>query len=141
MRWIPLILILQISVAQSQSVPPQFGGAACVVAKNLGNSEAIEWSLGQPTISQAIANAKSALKERGFAYVFPQANSPLLHGWMVIIKTEYRTATGRTRTSYGCGFSNNSEQKAEQLAQADLRAYSWGWKPKHGYQVIEKQRY
>ncbi len=141
MRWILLILILQLSIAQSQNITPGTGGAACVVAKNLGNSEAIEWSLGQPTISQAIANAKSALKERGFVYVFPQANSPLPHGWMVIIKTEYRTVTSRTRTSYGCGFSDSSEQDAERLAQADLRAYSWGWKPKHGYQVIEKQRY
>jgi len=112
-----------------------------VVAKNLGDSEAIEWSLGQPTISQAIAKAKSSLKERGFVYVFPQANSPLPHGWMVIIKTKYHTATGRARTSYGCGFSASSEQDAEQLAQADLRAYSWAGKPKHGYQVIEKQRY
>lgn len=136
-----LILLLISPLTLAQEIPLPAGGSACVVAKNLGNSESIAWSLGQPTISQAIAKAKASLKKRGYVYVFPQANSPLPHGWLVVIKTEYQTITGRIRTSYGCGFSAKSEQDAEQQAQLDLQAYSWGWKPKHGYQVFERQRY
>ncbi len=117
------------------------GGAACVVAKKLGNSLAIEWSTGAPSVSQAIARAKQALREKGFKYVFPQANSSLPHGWMIVIKTQYKTFTGKIRTSYGCGFSAVSAKQAEQLAVRDLRAFSWGWKPQYGYDVIENKRY
>ncbi len=117
------------------------GGAACVVAKKLGNSLAIEWATGEPSVAQAIDKAKLALNKQGYEYVFPQANSHNKHGWMVIIKTRYRTYTGRERISYGCGFDNQTIEAAEQRALSNLRSYSWGWKPNLGYEVIEKKQY
>jgi hypothetical protein len=60
---------------------------------------------------------------------------------MVIVKTNYKTQTGRTRTSYGCGYSASSPQQAELAAVNDLRNYSWGWKPDFGYEVVESIRY
>lgn len=117
------------------------GGAACVIAKKLGNSLAIEWATGEPSAAHAIERAKQALHARGYEYVFPQSNSSNPHGWMIIIKTQYRNYAGRQRTSYGCGFSAQSPSVAENNAQANLRAYSWGWKESMGYQVIEKLKY
>ena len=107
-----------------------------MVAKKQGDSLAIEWAVGEATVSRAIARASQALTEQGYEYLFPQANSTLVHGWLVVIKTEYKTYTGRKRTSYGCGFSARSAEQAEQLATRDLRSYSWGWKPKYGYAVL-----
>ena len=117
------------------------GGSACVVAKQLGDSLAIEWAVGRPTVSKAIADAKRALAARGFEHVFPQGNSPITHGWLVVVKTKYQTYTGRTRTSYGCGFSPQSAIGAEELAINDLRTYSWGWKPSHGYNQVQVERF
>ena len=48
------------------------GGAACVVAKKLGNSQAIEWVVGEPSVSNAIDKAKKALRKQGYEYVFSQ---------------------------------------------------------------------
>jgi len=131
-----LLSIVPQAMAQVYAPPPR-GGGACVVAKKQGNSLAIEWAVGETTVSQAIARASQALTEQGYEYLFPQANSTLAHGRLVVIRTEYKTYTGRKRTSYGCGFSANSEKQAEQLATRDLRSYSWGWKPKYGYEVIK----
>ncbi|HEB95673.1 MAG TPA: hypothetical protein ENI96_04490 [Sedimenticola thiotaurini] len=133
--------ILLLSLAPVTVAAASGGGTACVVAKRQGNSLAIEWVVGEASVSSAIARASQALRRRGYDYIFPQANSNLAHGWMVVIETEYRTYTGRSRTSYGCGFSASSEEQAEQLAVQDLRSYSWGWKPKYGYQVKEKRRF
>ncbi|MCW8890409.1 MAG: hypothetical protein OQL20_07115 [Sedimenticola sp.] len=126
---------------ETDSVSFERGGAACVVAKKLGNSLAIEWATGEPSVSHAIDKAKLALNKQGYEYVFPQANSPTKHGWMIIIKTRYRTYTGRERISYGCGFDPLSIEAAEQRALSNLRSYSWGWKPNLGYEVIEKSQY
>jgi hypothetical protein len=137
-----LLFLCILAFGESHSAHPYpAGGSACVVAKKLGNSLAIEWSTGQASVPGAIDEAKQALRKRGFEYVFPQANSPLPHGWATIIKTEYRTFTGRKRTSFGCGFSNRSQKHSEELAVGDLRSYSWGWQPKHGYEVMEQHRY
>ncbi len=136
-RFLPLLCLLLPAIAGAQAPA---GGNACVVAKKLGNSLAIEWAVGQPSVSAAIARASEALRRRGYEYVFPQANSALPHGWLVVIETGYTTYTGRKRTSYGCGFSTDAAD-AEQRAIRDLRAYSWGWKPDYGYQVKERLRF
>lgn len=141
---IPVFLaITSVSHAQTEPGTRAFerGGAACVVAKKLGNSLAIEWTTGEPSVSHAIDKAKLALNKQGYEYVFPQANSAFKHGWIVIIKTSYRTYTGRERVSYGCGFDPQSVETAEQRALSNLRSYSWGWKPGLGYEVIEKGPY
>lgn len=117
------------------------GGAACVIAKQLGNSLAIEWAIGEPSVAHAIEKAKQALRAKGYEYVFPQSNSSSPHGWMAILKTRYRTYTGRERISYGCGFSSQSPAGAESNALINLRTYSWGWKESNGYEVIEQRQY
>ena len=137
-----LLLLSFVAQASAQVLTPlPRGGGACVVAKQQGNSLAIEWAVGESTVSQAIARASQALQRQGYEYLFPQANSTLPHGWLVVIKTRYKTYTGRKRTSYGCGFSDVSEAQAEQLAARDLRSYSWGWKPKYGYEVVKRLRF
>lgn len=121
-------------------------GAACVVAKRLGNSLAIEW-VAAPGESAGSALDKAERKLLGQGYrtrgqdVHAQANTELPHAYVAIVKTQYTTATGRTRTSYGCGYSPRSAAGAEQAAIRDLRNYSWGWKPAFGYEVMEAFRY
>ncbi|MCP4283503.1 MAG: hypothetical protein GY792_03485 [Gammaproteobacteria bacterium] len=141
MRWLKLSLLICIAPLHAQTSMDAPGGAACVVAKKQGNSLAIEWAVGEQSVSQAIDQAKSALKSRGFGDLFPQGNSPISHGWIVVIKTNYKTYIGKMRTSYGCGFSPVSTKAAEDLAISDLRAYSWGWKPDYGYDKVESLRY
>ena len=121
-------------------------GAACVVAKRLGDSLAIEWVAG-PDESAASAIDKASRKLVGQGYrskgqdVHPQADSELPHAYMAIVKTRYTTLTGRSRTSYGCGYSPRSAAEAEREAVYDLRNYSWGWKPAFGYEVMKAFRY
>jgi hypothetical protein len=121
-------------------------GASCVVAKKLGNSLAIEWVASpDETVESAILKAKQKLLDQGYRKrgqdVHAQASTFMPHAFMVIIKTSYNTHTGRTRTSYGCGYSARSPKAAEQAAVYDLRNYSWGWKPGFGYEVVESIRY
>lgn len=140
-----LILLCTTSASTGQTAvltkPMAPGGAACVIAKKLGDSLAIEWAVGEPSVAHAIEKAKQALRIKGYEYVFPQSNSNNQHGWIVIIKTQYRTYTGRERTSYGCGFSNQSPAIAETNAILNLRTYSWGWKESSGYDVIVTRQY
>jgi hypothetical protein len=143
---LPFLLSMAPSLLPAQSTGPVSAvplprGGACVIAKEGGSSQAIEWVLGERSVADAIEKAKRKLREQGYEYVFPQANSALPHGWLVIVKTEYRTFTGRSRTSYGCGFSGRSEQEAEELAIVDLQSFSWGWRTGFGYKVMQKQRY
>ena len=146
----PGLKLAQLSVAIVlpivTNVPEVQAGAACVVAKRLGNSLAIEW-VASPEVNaaDAIAKAQSRLIEQGYRAkgqdVHPQAHTELRHAFMVIVKTQYTTATGRARTSYGCGYASKSALEAEQAAVADLRNYSWGWKSEFGYEVAEVFRY
>lgn len=138
---LPCVVLTANGQAATTVGPLATGGAACVVAKKLGDSLAIEWATGEPSVAHAIEKAKQALRVKGYEYVFPQSNSNNPHGWMIIIKTQYRTYTGRERTSYGCGFSNQSAASAESNALLNLRTYSWGWKESIGYEVIEKHQY
>lgn len=121
-------------------------GAACVVAKRLGDSLAIEWIAGpHESAASAIDKATRKLVDQGYRSkgqdVHPQADSELPHAYMAIVKARYATLTGRSRTSYGCGYSPRSAAEAEREAVHDLRNYSWGWKPAFGYQVMQAFRY
>ncbi len=135
-----LSLFLSFGATQAQA------GAACVVAKRLGDSLAIEW-VASPDIGagEAIARAERRLLDQGYRQkgqdVHAQANTDLRHGLWVIVKTRYTTATGRIRTSYGCGFSPRSAAEAERAAVLDLRNYSWGWRPEFGYEVEAANRF
>lgn len=139
-RKLCLALLLALPILAEATDDPA-AGAACVIAKKLGNSLDIAWTTEAASVADAIHLAKQALRRRGYSYLFPQANSDQPHGWMVIIKTAYLNARGRPRTSYGCGFSPLSEMAAEQDAVDNLRSYSWGWRSDFGYQVVEKTAY
>jgi hypothetical protein len=134
------------------SVPSSVSaGGACMVAKELGNSLAIEWIAdSKESVDSAIEKAKVKLQNQGFSKkklqdVHVQANTHLSHGYMVIIKTKYKTpfktTMGDTRTSYGCGFSNKSSADAEQAAVNNLRSYSWGWKNEYGYELHARHEF
>ncbi len=121
-------------------------GAACVVVKKLGDSLAIEWVAGEgESVANAIEKAKARLREQGWHKKYqdahPQANTNLPHAHAVIVQTDYKSAIGKPRTSYGCGYSAGSAAQAEQAALKDLRNYSWGWKPEFGYKVLKKFSY
>lgn len=142
----PALLSIVIALSIITNVTPVQAGAACVVAKRLGNSLAIEW-IASPEVSAvgAITGAQNRLVEQGYRTkgqdVHAQAHSELRHAFMVIVKTRYTTATGSARTSYGCGYAGKSVAEAERAAVYDLRNYSWGWKPEFGYEVMEAFRY
>jgi hypothetical protein len=126
-------------------------GGVCIIAKELGNSLAIEWIAdSQESVDSAIEKATTKLREQGFSRkklqdVHVQANTNLTHGYMVIIKTKYKTpyktTMGDTRTSYGCGFSETSSAEAEQAAVNNLRSYSWGWKGEYGYELHARHQF
>jgi hypothetical protein len=126
-------------------------GGVCMVAKELGNSLAIEWIADKKeSVDSAIEKAKAKLESQGFGKkklqdVHVQANTHLGHGYMVIIKTKYntphKTVMGNTRTSYGCGFSEKSSAEAEQAAINNLRSYSWGWKKEFGYELHARHQF
>ncbi len=116
-------------------------GGVCAVAKELGNSLAIEWVAEEgATVASATKKAKSLLHERGFTKkklqgLYVQTSTALPHGYMIIIRSSYTTRIGKDRTSYGCGFSQRSSAEAEQVALKNLRSFSWGWKPEFGYDL------
>ncbi|MCU7906393.1 MAG: hypothetical protein KZQ76_11245 [Candidatus Thiodiazotropha sp. (ex Epidulcina cf. delphinae)] len=117
-------------------------GGSCAVAKRQGDSLAIEWvASSRDSAASAIQKAEQKLLDQGYRQrgqdVHAQASSELTHAYVAILKTEYTTARGKTRTSYGCGFSSRSAEEAEQAAVYDLRNYSWGWKAEYGYRVEE----
>jgi hypothetical protein len=135
-----LALTVLLSVTQVQA------GAACVVAKRLGDSLAIEWVASpEESAASALQKAERKLLDQGYRRkgqdVHAQANSELRHAYMVIVKTQYTTSIGHTRTSYGCGYSPRSSAEAEQAAVYDLRNYSWGWKAEFGYAVTASLHY
>jgi hypothetical protein len=126
-------------------------GGACVVSKELGNSLALEWiANAKDTASSAIEKSITNLNNQGFGKkklrdVHVQATTQLDHGYMIIIKTKYKTPyktkLGDTRTSYGCGFSAKSLVDAERAAANNLRSYSWGWKSEFGYELHAKHKF
>ncbi len=134
------ILIVAVFPAAGQA------GGSCVVAKKLGDSLAVEWVTGaEETASSATEKAKERLLEQGhrgrYIDVHPQALTELAHAYVVIVKSRYQTVRGKLRTSYGCAFDSGSLQSAEALAVRNLQTYSWGWKPEHGYEVVDQFQY
>lgn len=122
-------------------------GGVCIVAKELGNSLAIEWVASEKdTVTGATEKAKASLQQQGFTKkklqdLHVQASTSLMHAHMIIIKTSYKTQIGKLRTSYGCGFSHISLANAERVAVDNLRSYSWGWKPEFGYEIYARFNY
>jgi len=117
-------------------------GAACVIAKKLGNSEAIEWAHSSKSAEAALLQAKNKLRKRGYKYLFPQLTTELKHAYVVIIKSDYKNSRGKNKTSYGCGFSEQSYDEALWIAIRNLQSYAWGWKPdREGYKISDKKQY
>ncbi len=118
-----------------------------MVAKKLGNSLAVEWVAAKDeTVASATTKAKGLLQKQGYKKrklqdLHTQATTSLSSGHLIIIKTKYKTKIGNARTSYGCGFSDNSSAEAERLAVKNLRSYSWGWKPEFGYELHARHNY
>jgi len=121
-------------------------GGVCVVAKELGNSLAIEWVAEEESIASATEKATNLLRDKGFTKrklldLYVQASTSLPHGHLVIIKSSYTTRMGKDRTSYGCGFNRQASAAAEQAAIRNLRSFSWGWKPEFGYELHVRQSF
>jgi hypothetical protein len=121
-------------------------GGACVVAKKMGNALAIEWVAGpQESGASAVKEAKLRLKEQGhhgkYVDVHPQVTSEYQHAYLVIIKSSYQTVRNKPRTSYGCGIDPRSWNDAGGMAVQNLHTYDWGWKPEHGFEIIEQTKY
>lgn len=137
--FISILLILKPSALQA--------GTACVVAKELGNSLAIEWVASyNETADSALEKAKDRLKLEGFKKqkmldVHAQTSSDLDRGFVLILRAEYTNWRGKDRVSYGCGFSPISSKAAGQAALDNLRSYAWGWKAEDGYKVIEESQF
>ncbi len=122
-------------------------GTACVVAKELGNSLAIEWVASpNETAETALMKAKKRLELGGFKRqkmldLHAQTTSGLDHGYLLILRAEYTNWRGKSRVSYGCGFSPISSKAAGQAALDNLRSYAWGWEAEDGYKVIEERQF
>ena len=131
--WVALLLILPGNA---------LAGAACVIAKTMGNSEAIEWVHSSESAEAVLFQAKQKLRERGYKYLFPQATTELEHAYLVIVESHYKSSRGKERTSYGCGFSEQSYDEALWAAIRNLQSYAWGWKPdREGYKITTKKQY
>lgn len=134
-----LLLLLKPSVL--------LAGTACVIAKEQGNSLAIEWVASRDeTADSALEKAKERLRLEGFSRqkmldVHAQTSSDLEHGFVLILRAEYTNWRGKDRVSYGCGFSPISSKAAGQAALDNLRSYAWGWKAEDGYKVIEESQF
>ncbi|MCB1849641.1 MAG: hypothetical protein KDI83_02450 [Gammaproteobacteria bacterium] len=139
-RSTPGVLLGILSRAASATVQPD-GGGACVVAKKLSDSLAIEWVVGIASVSDAIEQATSVLQSRGFDHLFSQASSTTERGWRVVLEAHYKTHGGKLRTSNGCGFNDASAETAEALAVSDPRSYSWGWKREYVNEKVAVKGY
>jgi len=121
-------------------------GAACVIAKEKGNSKAIEWVHSEESAETALVQAKERLKQRlgqrDYKRLFPQATTELEHAYVIIIRSDYKNSRGKDRTSYGCGFSEKSYDKALWAAIRNLQSYAWGWRPdRDGYEISDRKKY
>lgn len=143
--WLPITLFAVIVLTLQPSLLQ--AGTACVVAKELGNSLAIEWVASpNETAETALEKAKKRLELEGFKRqkmldVHAQTTSDLDHGYLLILRAEYTNWRGKARVSYGCGFSPISSKSAGQAALDNLRSYAWGWEAEDGYKVIEERQF
>ena len=145
-RWV-LFSLLSASILLLITPTPLQAGTACVVAKELGNSLAIEWVASyNESAESALEKAKERLAADGFKRqkmldVHAQGSSDLDHGFVLILRAEYSNWRGKKRVSYGCGFSPLSSKDAGQAALDNLRSFAWGWKAEDGYEVIEDRQF
>lgn len=137
-----------LSVAVAAKAAPT-GGSACVMAKWQGNTLDYVLVTGEAHPDDAQEAARAQLREKGYGdygagvdVTHPQGLSNLAHGYVVVLRSDFTTARGKPRTSYGCGFSAKSYQDAIWEAVRDLQRFSWGWVPdRDGYEVVEKRRF
>lgn len=133
--------------AERKRPPP--GGAACVMAKWQGNTLDYVLVTGKDHAGEAQEAARMLLKEKGYGnygagvdITHPQGMTNLAHGFVVVLRSDFKTSRGKDRTSYGCGFSAKSYDDALWDAIRDMQRFSWGWKPdRDGYQVVVKRRF
>lgn len=149
----PLLLLLilnSVHAAQPATAEdPYQGGAACLMAKWMGNTLDYVLVYGKRHPVLALEEAEGILRKKGYGsykanvdIMHQQASSHLTHAFAVVIKSQYKTKRGKKRTSYGCGFSHASYQHALQQATDDLQSYSWGWSPERDrYEIVEQLRY
>ncbi len=139
-----ICIVIFVTLVISQTAT---AGGVCVIAKELGNSLAIDWLAKEgETVASATEKAKGLLRKKGFTKrklqdLHVQASTHLPHGYLIIIKTSYKTRRGKARTSYGCGFSHQSSADAKQLAIKNLSSFSWGWKPEFGYELHTRHNF
>lgn len=148
----PLLLLGQMQPWAADQASDQFdvptGGAACIVAKWQGNSLDYALVTGKSHPSEAIEEAERILSDKGYASYkknvdvrHTQATALYPRGYVMVVKTTYRTTLGKDRTSYGCGFSMRSYEQALGRALVNLQSYSWGWKPGIPFDVVEFRQY
>lgn len=139
--------LVQAQAAETRSLSR--GGAACVMAKWQGNTLDYALVTGKDHPDDAQEAARAELKAKGYGrygpgvdVTHPQGASDLAHGYVVVLRSDYRTVRGKDRTSYGCGFAAGSYDDALWDAIRDLQRYAWGWKPdRDGYRVVAKRRF
>jgi hypothetical protein len=149
-----LLLLAFSATVPAQSLPPapapmERGGAACVMAKWMGDTLDYAISINTHSGGQAQLQAEQILRERGYGnykanvdVMHPQAVTSLPHAFVAVVKTSYTSARGKPRTSYGCGFSPSSPSHALQLALQNLQSYAWGWNPERdNYEIVQQGRY
>ena len=124
-------------------------GAACVMAKWQGETLDYALAYGHSHVMELQEAAQKVLHDKGYGryranvdVTHPQALTDLPHAFVVVIKSQFTTVRGKSRTSYGCGFAAASQQQALWAALRDMQAHSWGWKPdRDGYEIVEQLRY
>ncbi len=132
--------------------PPRHGGAACVMAKWMGQTMDYVLVIGKDHPETAIEAGEQALIAKGYGdyrargskvdVIHAQAITALPHAFVIVIKSDWDNWRGNQRTNYGCGFSAKSYGDALWAAIGDLQNHAWGWKPdRDGYELIEKRRY
>ena len=138
--------------ALAQGEEPRDGGAACVMAKWMGQTMDYVLVVGEERPRTAVEAGERRLIDKGYAefrargsrvdVIHPQAVSALPHAFAVVIRSDWESVRGRPRRSYGCGFSSESYADALWRAIGDLQRHAWGWKPdRDGYELVEKRRY
>ena len=153
--WLSLVgvlgwLLAGLAVAQeSQPIdepPIKMGGTACVMAKWKGSTIDYVFVFGKDHPLEALDEAETIMRNKGYGHyskhdleiIHPQTTTNYPFGYVIIVKSVYKTKLGDDRTSYGCGVSPRSYSEAQQRALRDLQNYSWGWYPHYGFEIVEQ---
>jgi hypothetical protein len=152
-RWLLMVgsLVLAGQCVAADAADQQaikMGGAACVMAKWQGDTLDYALVYGKEHPDDALREAEQLLADKGYASYrkgvdvrHPQAISSYPFAYVIVVKSTYKTQLGKSRTSYGCGFSPRSYSEAQWRALKDLQSYSWGWTPTLGFEVVKQFNY